>query len=145
MEKQKTAKVQGWLEKGKRDLYAAQRLASGGNPLFDYAVFHCQQAAEKAIKAVLVFHDQEWDKRQGHNLECLIQLAAQFERNIDSRKDFRDLLTKYAVDPRYPDFGLGTDEQFNNALHNAEGFYEYILELLRPKINCPKQATSDSA
>lgn len=41
-----------WIEDAKRDLKAAGSLISAG--LFDRCVYHCQQAAEKTVKAVLI-------------------------------------------------------------------------------------------
>ena len=148
-QERRIAKVQGWLEKGERDLAAARKLASGENTLLDYAAFHCQQAAEKAVKAVLVFYDvreKEWCKgRQGHDISYLIQLAEEFDPNIGSRARERNLLTPLASKPRYPNFPSVTREEFDEFLHNAEGFYEYILSFLEPKINLLKEATNDSA
>jgi hypothetical protein len=50
--------VKSWLDKAQRDLDSAVRLTTGPEPFFDIAVYHCQQAAEKAIKGWLVQKDQ---------------------------------------------------------------------------------------
>lgn len=50
--------VHGWLVKAQHDLAAARKLATGPDPYLDTAVYHCQQAAEKAIKGLLVVHGQ---------------------------------------------------------------------------------------
>ncbi|PSO84185.1 MAG: hypothetical protein BRC41_10750 [Cyanobacteria bacterium QH_9_48_43] len=42
--------VQQWLIKAQHDLQAARALANQTSPLLDVAIYHCQQAAEKAIK-----------------------------------------------------------------------------------------------
>ncbi|MGH7987544.1 MAG: HEPN domain-containing protein [Candidatus Binataceae bacterium] len=56
----RVADTAGWLHKAREDLEIASQLA---NPsLFGGAVFHCQQAAEKALKAVLVWHDLPFRK-----------------------------------------------------------------------------------
>ena len=46
--------VQNWLRKAAADLAAAQHLLTGGEHLVSSAAFHAQQAAEKALKAVLI-------------------------------------------------------------------------------------------
>ena len=45
-----------WMIKAWRDLETARRVATGEPPFLDVAVYHCQQAAEKAVKAFLVHH-----------------------------------------------------------------------------------------
>lgn len=47
MDKAKHTLVQFWLRKAQRDLTAAQKLAQ---ELPDIAIYHCQQAAEKALR-----------------------------------------------------------------------------------------------
>ena len=43
--------VRDWLTRASHDLRAARLLSSTEDPLLDIAIYHCQQAAEKAIKA----------------------------------------------------------------------------------------------
>ncbi len=45
--------VQQWLIKADHDLRSAQRLMASDrdDPILDTAVYHCQQTAEKALKA----------------------------------------------------------------------------------------------
>jgi HEPN domain-containing protein len=62
--------VKNWLDKAHIDLESAKRLASGPDPIFDTAVYHCQQAAEKAIKGWLVQNDQRFEKI--HDLRVLV-------------------------------------------------------------------------
>jgi len=47
--------VRGWLVKAQHDLASARKLATDPDPYLDTAVYHCQQAAEKAVKGLLVF------------------------------------------------------------------------------------------
>jgi HEPN domain-containing protein len=42
-----------WLRKAEDDYLAARKLAKGGDPLPDQVCFHCQQSAEKLLKAIL--------------------------------------------------------------------------------------------
>lgn len=53
------AYIEGWLEKGNRDLLSAQRLIEIGPMILDNACFHCQQAIEKYLKAFLIFKMHE--------------------------------------------------------------------------------------
>lgn len=44
--------VRAWLLRA--DLASARKLAAGADPLLDTAIYHCQQAAEKTLEALLV-------------------------------------------------------------------------------------------
>ena len=55
-----------WLIKARADLGSARKLASGPDAYPDAAIYHCQQAAEKAVKGFLTFHEQRFEKV--HNL-----------------------------------------------------------------------------
>jgi HEPN domain-containing protein len=65
--------VRAWLAKAQSDLGTARKLANGPDTYLDTAIYHCQQAAEKAIKALLVQNDLRFEKT--HDLEVLIQRA----------------------------------------------------------------------
>ncbi len=65
--------VLNWVSKAQHDLASARVLSKADPPLLDTAIYHCQQAAEKAMKAFLVFCDEEFGKI--HDVEALIQSA----------------------------------------------------------------------
>ncbi len=62
MNEEKRIEIQRWLIKSQRDLGSARRLMEGDEPYLDTAVYHCQQAAEKALKAFLTYHDIVFEK-----------------------------------------------------------------------------------
>ncbi|MGH2370961.1 MAG: HEPN domain-containing protein, partial [Chloroflexota bacterium] len=62
-----------WLAKAREDILTADRAAQPP-PLVDSVLFHCQQAAEKALKAYLTWNDQPF--RRVHDLEELIRQGA---------------------------------------------------------------------
>lgn len=49
-----------WLARARSDLQAAKLLINGN--AYAEALFHCQQAAEKALKAFLTFHQKPFRK-----------------------------------------------------------------------------------
>ncbi len=49
----KIFEVRAWLKKADDDLRGAQVDLAAAPPLIEDALFHCQQAAEKAMKAFL--------------------------------------------------------------------------------------------
>lgn len=61
------AETRAWFAKAFSDLRAAETLAATSPPLLDEAVFHCQRAAEKALKGFLACNGRTF--RKTHNLE----------------------------------------------------------------------------
>jgi HEPN domain-containing protein len=51
-----------WLIKANNDLRSAEQLFKAEPPLLDTAVYHCQQAAEKALKAYLTLQEIPFSK-----------------------------------------------------------------------------------
>jgi HEPN domain-containing protein len=58
MDNAKFAETRQWLIKSQRDLKAAYVLLNNEESLLDAVVYHCQQAAEKALKAYLTYQEQ---------------------------------------------------------------------------------------
>jgi HEPN domain-containing protein len=126
--------VQNWLSKARRDLDSATRLASGPKPLLDTAIYHCQQAAEKALKGWLAYHDQRFEKT--HDVRMLATLAAALKAEFANWFDTAETLTPYATAYRYPGETLEpTRPEFESALQMAQALYQYILSCLPPEVH----------
>ncbi len=82
MDETKSDLVKAWLLKAQRDLIAARKLSGEDEPFLDIAIYHCQQAAEKAIKGFLVYRDQRFEKT--HDLRILLELALPFEAGFQA-------------------------------------------------------------
>ena len=63
-------------------------------PFYDVSVYHCQQAAEKAVKAFLVYHDKPYEKT--HDFEVLVDLAGELDGEFAQLADAADRLTTEA-------------------------------------------------
>ena len=96
--------VQAWLLKAAHDLQAANSLSSGENDPLDAAIYHCQQAAEKAVKAYLCHAGVTIEKT--HDVERLIKLAAKHRPEFNQRLDDAEIVTPYAIRFRYPMEGV---------------------------------------
>ena len=57
-----------------------RRAATGQPPFYDVAVYHCQQAAEKAVKAFLVHPGKPYEKT--HDIKGLVDLASEVVFNF---------------------------------------------------------------
>jgi HEPN domain-containing protein len=53
--------TRAWLTRSRHDLRSAKLLIAGEEHA--KALFHCQQAAEKALKGFLTFHQKSFGKR----------------------------------------------------------------------------------
>ncbi len=89
------AKASEWLDEARDDLKAAENL--GQAKLYAAACFHCQQAAEKALKAALLKTSGSYPK--SHSLKQLAEEAGVFEKMYD---EIALLEGDYTVS-RYPD------------------------------------------
>lgn len=133
MRKDKIDLVQGWLEKAQRDLYVALRELSSSKPLTDITCFHAQQAAEKYLKAYLVWVEIDFPKT--HVLEQLVLLAGQKDPEFLMLKDEVSLLTPYAVETRYPEFEEPSLEDAKEAVQVAEKVRDFVLQKLPKEIS----------
>jgi len=125
-----------WLQYARRDLEVARLLLNEGYP--GESTFHAQQAAEKALKAVLVALGVQPPKT--HQLEYLMTLIKQGGIDIQEVRE-ASLLTDYAVETRYPDFGEEPSlEEAREALRLAERTVEWAQWRLREMgVECSQQ------
>jgi HEPN domain-containing protein len=136
--------VQNWLYKAQRDLATARKLGAGPDPYFDTALYHCQQAAEKAVKGYLVFHDQRFEKT--HDIRLLAMQAATSEPRFAEWAEAGLHLTPYATAFRYPSENLEPDEEeFRQAIEEAQQFCNFVLGLLPVEVRPATPEISDSS
>lgn len=123
--------AKAWMVKAWRDLETARRAATGQPPFYDVAVYHCQQAAEKAMKAFLVHHGKAYEKT--HDIEVLVDLAGDVDSTFSKLADAADALTPYATRFRYPNATFAVEPQpaeYNEAEQHAQAVYDFVLNLL---------------
>jgi len=117
-----------WFAKAASDLASARKLAAEPDPILDTAIYHCQQAAEKAVKAFLVLADQRFEKT--HDVRLLVEQASAFEPRFAQLLPDGELLTPYATEFRYPDApSEPTAEEFGEAVRSAETVLQFVLAL----------------
>ncbi len=115
----KAAEVREWLIKARDDLAVVETLLKASPPHIPAALFHCQQAAEKALKAFLTDHDLPFAKT--HDLEQLGAACLSIEPDLGTVVDGIESLTPFAWRFRYP--GAPDEPEFEEALgaHQAAG------------------------
>jgi HEPN domain-containing protein len=107
--------------------------AQGPEIYYEDLCFHAQQAAEKAIKAVLLRHGIRFP--YVHDIRELIRLLKRKAVNVPARVLKARELTNYAVETRYP--GLSepvSDKEYHDAVVLAEAVVRWAdKQIMQPK------------
>ena len=119
-----------WIQYAQNDIrLATQEMEREVNPrlrAYEAVLYHCQQAAEKMLKAYLVYHGiRPW----GHDLDALRTQCAGFDRgfnNVRITKHCIFLLSFIAA--RYPDFTMAGVDASNaeRAINSAKRVYDFV-------------------
>jgi HEPN domain-containing protein len=97
---ERALEVGAWLARAHDDLRAARLDVTADPPLSADAAFHCQQAVEKALKALLCRHDHPF--RKTHDIGELAVACLQYEPALEGLLRSAAPLTEYAWRFRYP-------------------------------------------
>ena len=118
--------VMEWLKYAENDLEAVHILANHRPMQLEIICYHCQQSAEKALKAFLLFSDREPPKT--HNLETLIDLCCELLNEFEIIIAECEYLNPFGVQPRYP-FGLElTDDDALISIQKGREIVEFVKE-----------------
>jgi HEPN domain-containing protein len=122
--------VAAWIEKGDHDLGSAKVIFQYIPDYFDTIAFHCQQAVEKYLKAMLIYYNIDFQKV--HDLTYLLELLSR-SMEIDSELFHKAItLNNFAVEIRYPNQTLYlTREELIEAFEIAEEFRELVLNRIK--------------
>jgi len=90
-----------WILKAEGDYRSADALLHEIEiPEIDAACFHCQQCAEKYVKAYLTEHDMEFPRN--HDLVRLLELCLKVDDSFEKIRNNLRRLENYGVIIRYP-------------------------------------------
>jgi HEPN domain-containing protein len=129
MDEAKRRLVLGWIAKAEDDLRVARLLIAEENRLYAAGVYHCQQAAEKALKAWLTCRDVVFPKT--HDLETLLHLCLTQEPGFGAFAEHARVLTPLATEFRYPGDVLSpAPERAREILGQATEIFEYADQLV---------------
>ncbi len=97
-----------WIAKAESDFSAARlMLEYGEESIADAVCFHCQQCAEKYLKAHLQEHEIEFERT--HDLSPLLELCVALDKDFEGLDDDVHELDRYAVIVRYPGIIIKAD------------------------------------
>lgn len=125
--------ARAWLSRA----VSALELVEQGKPVhtvWEDMCFNAQQAAEKALKAVLVFYQIDFPKT--HAIEDLVQLLEKAGHSVPTQVAEAGDLTDYAVETRYPfprSGHLVAEEEFNQALVHARNVIHWAEGIIGRK------------
>lgn len=121
--------VKKWLVKADHDLGGAKLIYLNLPEYFDIIAFHCQQATEKYLKAILKFYGIEF--KRSHDLVYLLELLAD---NMTIDEDLYKkavTLNSFSVQIRYPDkIDYLSDEELSTSLNIAQEFREFAVKII---------------
>jgi HEPN domain-containing protein len=122
-----------WFAKAAKDLRAGNHELTAVSPLTDDTVFHAQQAAEKAMKDFLTWHDQPF--RKTHDLGEIGRQCMAIDESLEAVLRRAERLTVYAWAFRYPgDAEAPSAEEAQEALAVAREVVEAMLVRLPAEI-----------
>ncbi len=90
-----------WFAKAMNDLLNADNNLRSETVPYDTVCYHCQQAAEKLLKAFLVGNGKEYPF--SHDLLLILEKIIPLRAETESLRDSLSILMPYAVEIRYPD------------------------------------------
>ena len=118
------AEAQRWLRYAQEDLIAAESLVGQRTIASRHICWLAQQAAEKALKAVLVFLQTDFPRR--HDLDALRNLIPVGWQLKEEHPDLADL-TEWAVEARYPgDWPDAIEEDARAAVQRARAVWQSV-------------------
>ena len=127
------AETKAWLRKAVLDLHAAEHDLTASPPLSSDAVFHCQQVAEKSLKAFLMWHNIPF--RKTHSLEELGEQCLDLDQTLKGLIDKAVPLTEYAWKFRYPgDPEEPSSEEAQESLDIARKVFDAIISRLPKEV-----------
>ncbi len=117
-----------WLRYAEGDLSSARKLAQHGELPARNVCLLAQQAAEKAIKAVLV--RQAVDFPRTHDLDALVEMLRDDSGSFGEIDDMAEL-SQWAVESRYPgNWSEPTEDDARGALNQAAIVVKAAVETL---------------
>jgi HEPN domain-containing protein len=122
-----------WLLKAEEDLELARYALTAEKPFIAPALFHCQQAAEKALKGFLTWHGVLF--RKTHSIEELGEQCVGLEPSMMQVVAKAVPLTEYAWRFRYPGAPFAPAmEEATQAITIAEEVLKTVLNLLPKEV-----------
>jgi HEPN domain-containing protein len=114
---------ESWIERAKSSLELAQTKIIR-HIRYEDLCFQLQQAVEKALKGLLLYHD--FEPEFTHNIEILLQDLKKFTEIPEDIKETSQL-TPYAIQTRYPgEYDEITQEEYEKSVKVAVACLNWV-------------------
>ncbi len=119
-----TQPTKRWLNKAAEDFRVLRReFRNTEEPAYNAICFHAQQCVEKLLKGFLQENQIHFPK--SHDIRELINFALPIRPEWEKLKASANVLTRYAVDSRYPD-----DEAYREDAEEAVSTCEKLRRII---------------
>ena len=127
-----------WMAFARTDFESAKYLMGAPfhpRPL-NVICYHCQQAAEKAVKALIVYFGSQGGMPKVHDISFLlnqIKNVVKETKNIEIEPELlmtANFLSKYGVAPRYPNEIEVDEAQVKKALADSEKILKWADDVI---------------
>lgn len=130
MDDKKVDFIKEWIYEANNDLGLAEFVIENEGKYYDLVCFHCQQAAEKYLKAYIIYLRLHYEKV--HDLKYLLNVIGKRREVPKKLIKYADLLNEYTIDSRYPDYWHDPDlGETKECIKAAQEFKNYIKEVLK--------------
>ena len=117
-----------WLKYANMDRETIKGMSNHYPLQLEIICYHCQQACEKMLKAYLV--SQNIEPKKTHDLEALLALCVEKDKEFESLITECSFLTPYAVQSRYPN----ELETLEHHMEKAKRYTEKICSFIKEKM-----------
>ncbi|MDR2592526.1 MAG: HEPN domain-containing protein [Chitinispirillales bacterium] len=121
--------VREWIRFALMDFDVALNEAKRYRPPIEIICYHCQQAAEKMLKAYTIA--QKSALKKTHDLETLIEECKQFSPDFSNIKSNCVMLSSYVSGARYPSEIELTEYEMKQAIKNAQQVLDFTKSKLK--------------
>jgi HEPN domain-containing protein len=123
--------VNEWYKMATMDLGVAKHLQNTYYPKpLEIICYHCQQAAEKAIKALIIYCGVEGGMPKLHDLSFLLNQIKNMVEIQDMYYDYADTLSPYGVAVRYPNELFLEERHADEAIQYADEILQWVKHIL---------------
>lgn len=131
-----TQEMKEWYDLAIMDLGVAKHLESTYYPKpVEIICYHCQQAAEKGIKALIMYYGAEGGMPKLHDLSFLLNQIKNKVNIEDRYYDYADTLTPYGVSIRYPNELFLEERHAKKAIQYADEIIRWVDGIVKQSEN----------
>jgi HEPN domain-containing protein len=126
-----TQETKAWYDMALMDLGVAKHLAETYYPKpIEIICYHCQQSAEKAIKAMIMFYGADGGVPKSHDLSFLLNQIKNKMYIEDKYYDYADTLSPYGVSVRYPNELFLEERHAKEAVQVADEIVQWVRNII---------------